>query len=185
MISACQLIGAKITLSSDEIAIMGTGGAIYPPDDVIDTGNSGIVLRFLTALGALSSHPIVLTGDHSIRTLRPMQPLLDALSTLGATAISTRHNGFAPIIVQGPIKGGITHVKGADSQHVSALLIAGVFCPEPLQIVVKDPGEKPWVALTFGFVKDLIFPIREPIYPLPSLWEKRLYRVSLYRSWRF
>lgn len=151
MIEACRLFGAKVTVDSRKLIIEGTSGQLSPPDDVIHAGNSGIVLRFCAAVGALLSFPVVITGDHSIRHQRPMQPLLDGLAQLNVSAHSTRHNGYAPIIIQGPLKGGKTVVEGQDSQHVSALLIASAFAEKPTEIEVKNPGELPWVALTLDW----------------------------------
>lgn len=151
MIDACRLFGANIEVNPALIKIQGTNGTISHAEDVINAGNSGIVLRFCTAIGALSTHPIVITGDHSIRHQRPMQPLIDGLSQLGVSAVSMRGDGYAPIIIQGPIKSGKTIVSGEDSQPVSALLIASAFAEGPTQIEVLSAGEKPWVALTLDW----------------------------------
>lgn len=151
MIDACRLFGASIDIFPDRLEIQGLNGTIRFAEDVIHAGNSGIVLRFCTAVGALSSHPIVVTGDHSIRHLRPIKPLLDGLSQLGASTSSLRGDHMAPVIVQGPIRSGLARISGEDSQPVSALLIAAAFAEGPFQIEVTNPGEKPWVALTLDW----------------------------------
>jgi 3-phosphoshikimate 1-carboxyvinyltransferase len=158
MISACRQIGATLNVHPSHIDITGISGQINGAEDIIQAGNSGLVLRFMTAIAALSSQPILLTGDLSIRSQRPMQPLLEALTQLGAKAISTKNNGFAPLIIQGPLKPGPTRILGEDSQFVSALLIAGAFCQGPLSIKVDNAGEKPWVALTLDWLKRLAIP---------------------------
>lgn len=155
MIQACRLWGARIDVSPFRIEIEGLGGKIGKTEDVIHAGNSGIVLRFCSALGALSSHPCVLTGDHSIRHQRPMEPLLKGLAQLGVKAISTRGDGYAPLIIQGPLKAGKVTIEGQDSQYVSALLIAASFADGPIEIEVINPGEKPWVALTLDWLDRL------------------------------
>lgn len=158
MIDACRHFGAGVTASSDTIEIKGLGGKIHCSEDVIHAGNSGIVLRFCTAVGALSSHPVVITGDHSIRHHRPMKALLDGLGQLGASAVSMRGDGYSPVIIQGPLKGGQAVISGEDSQPVSALLIAGAFADRPMELIVKNPGEKPWVALTLDWFDRLGIP---------------------------
>lgn len=155
MVAACRLLGARIVLTSNCLEITGIEGNIGKAEDVIQAGNSGIVLRFLCAIGALSSHPIVLTGDYSIRHQRPMATLLSGLNQLGAHAISTKNDGFAPIIVQGPIKGGRAIINGADSQPISALLIAGSLAKEPIELIVENPGEKPWITFTLKWLERL------------------------------
>lgn len=148
MIEACRHFGAKIEVSPKSIEIQGTNGMIPYAEDVINAGNSGIVLRFCTAIGALAKNPVVVTGDHSIRHQRPIMPLLEGLSQLGVSTSTMRGDGYAPVIVKGPLKSGIATIRGEDSQPVSALLIAAAFAEGPIELKVENPGEKPWVALT-------------------------------------
>ena len=151
MAEACRLFGAEVDFYSDRIEISGIGGKILGSEDVIHAGNSGIVLRFCSAIGALAKHPIVITGDRSIRYHRPMKPLLEGLSQLGVSTASMRGDGYAPIILKGPIRPGKAVLSGEDSQPVSALLIASAFAEGPIELEVHSPGEKPWVALTLDW----------------------------------
>lgn len=151
MIEACRLLGAKVDVTSKRLDIQGLAGSIHCAEDVIHAHNSGIVLRFCAALGALSSHPIVITGDHSIRYQRPIKPLLDGLKQLGVSAKTMRGDDHAPVIIQGPICSGKATINGEDSQPVSGLLIASAFAQGPVEITVKNPGEKPWVNLTLNW----------------------------------
>jgi len=155
MIEACRLLGAKIEVLPDHLRIEGTGGCVRQAEDVIHAGNSGIVLRFCSAIAALSSHPIVITGDFSIRHQRPMGPLIEGLQQLGVHAISTKGDGYAPLIIQGPLKPGPVHLMGEDSQYVSALLMAAAFAEGITELHVSNPGEKPWVALTLHWLQHL------------------------------
>lgn len=151
MIAACRLLGATVEVSANTLEIQGINGKISWTEDVINASNSGIVLRFCSAIGALAANPVVITGDHSIRHQRPMLPLLDGLGQLGVTATSMRGDGYAPIIIQGPIKPGKATISGEDSQPVSALLIAAAFAEGPIELHVRNPGELPWVALTLDW----------------------------------
>jgi 3-phosphoshikimate 1-carboxyvinyltransferase len=158
MIQACQNFGADIHVSSQKIEINGINGQFTHAKDVINAGNSGIVLRFCSALGALAHHPVVITGDHSIRYQRPMSPLLEGLTQLGVKTATMRNDGYAPVIIQGPIKNGKAVIHGTDSQPVSALLIAGAFADTPIEIDVLNPGELPWVGLTLNWFDRLGIP---------------------------
>lgn len=151
MIEACKLLGAKIETYPDRIEVDGLNGDIKQVEDVINAGNSGIVLRFISAIAALSSNYTVITGDHSIRHQRPVQSLMDALKELGALTVSTRGDGFAPIIIRGPMKKGSVTINGEDSQPVSALMIASAFLEGETTINVTNPGEKPWIQLTLNW----------------------------------
>lgn len=165
MIYACRLFGAIVKEFPDRIEVQGTDGNVAATEDVIHAGNSGIVLRFCTAVGALGHHPVVITGDHSIRHFRPMKSLISSLNQLGARVESMRGDFFAPIIIKGPLKGGKATLSGEDSQPVSALLIACAFAERPSEIIVHDPGEIPWVNLTLKWLNRLQIPYeREEAY---------------------
>jgi 3-phosphoshikimate 1-carboxyvinyltransferase len=155
MINACRLLGARIKVMPQILEIE---GGLSSAQDVIDAGNSGLVLRLIGAISALTSSYTIITGDHSIRHLRPAFPLLEGLSQLGAFAASSRGNGHAPLIIKGPLKGGKAVIDGEDSQPVSGLLIASAFAPIKTELFVKNPGEKPWVQLTLSWFDRLGIP---------------------------
>lgn len=154
-IQAARQFGAKVISTSTGLAIQGVAGYPRTPSNVIDAGNSGQVLRFAGALAALSEGYAVITGDDSIRSNRPIQPLLDGLKGLKAWAVSTQENGYAPFIVKGPLQAGRICLDGKDSQPVSALLMAAVFTEGETEIHVQQAGEKPWLALTLSWLDRL------------------------------
>jgi 3-phosphoshikimate 1-carboxyvinyltransferase len=151
MIKACQQLGASIKRTNSILEITGVAGKPRLPDDIIQAGNSGQVLRFVSAVAALMEGYTVITGDHSIRYNRPIKPLMDGLSQLGATCISTKNDDYAPLIVKGPIAPGTMHIQCEFSQPVSALLIACAFLKGKSTLIVKTPGQKPWIALTLDW----------------------------------
>ncbi len=153
MLQACRLFGAEIDAGPQRLTIRGVAGKPQTPTQIIDAGNSGQVLRFISALAALCDGYTVITGDESIRTNRPIQPLIDGLTGLGVFAVSTRGNGFAPVVVKGPLLGGETCLSGYDSQPVSGLLLAAAFAPNPTRLHVLNPGETPWIELTLDWLK--------------------------------
>lgn len=151
---ACQW-GAKVQPLATGLAITGVAGEPQTPQQVLDAGNSGQVLRFASALSALSKGYTVMTGDASIRSQRSIQPLLEGLRGLHTWAISTQENGYAPLVVKGPLQAGVTHLQGQDSQPVSALLMAAAFIEGRTEIHVNQAGEKPWLALTLNWLERL------------------------------
>ncbi|MGC9453271.1 MAG: 3-phosphoshikimate 1-carboxyvinyltransferase [Phycisphaerae bacterium] len=152
-VEALEMLGAEVDPKANNVwHVCGTGGQLKVPDDVIDCGNSGIILRFFMAVASLCEGYTVLTGDHSLRHLRLCQPLVDALNKLGAWAVCTKGDGHAPVVVRGRLRGGSTEIDGMDSQPVSALLTAASLADAPTEINVRRPGEKPWVALTLDWL---------------------------------
>ena len=155
MMAACQSFGAAVQQIEQTIVVEGIKGQLQGACDIIDAGNSGLILRFCAALSANGHRPVVITGDHSIKYLRPMKSLIEGMEQLGASAISIKGDQFAPLIVQGPLKHSYAIVDGEDSQFVSALLIAAAFAPHPITLKVQNAGEKPWVALTLDWFQRL------------------------------
>ena len=147
---AVEAFGGAVDRGSDgHLEATGFDGQPVVPDDVVDCANSGTTMRLVTAIAGLVDGTTVLTGDASLRS-RPQGPLLDALESLGATARSTRGNGQAPLVVDGPIAGGRVSLPGdVSSQYVSALLVAGAMTDRGVEIDLETPLKSaPYVAIT-------------------------------------
>ena len=152
MLNAIKLLGAKVEIFPNRLEIKGVGTRLVGADNVIDAGNSGQVLRFVGALAALIPTYTIITGDSSIRYHRSVAPLLSALSQLGVFAKSSRLNGYAPIIIKGPLCAKRAKLEGYDSQPVSGLIIASAFSTHPIELHVSHPGEKSWIDLTLHWL---------------------------------
>ncbi len=164
MLKACELLGARYRIEGTDVEIEGVNGNIPVVEDVVYAGNSGLILRFIAAIAGLCPNYTIITGDHSIRHLRPMKVLLSALNQLGVEAISARHDGMAPLIIKGHWKGGQATFSGEDSQYVSSLLIAGSFAAHPSEFVVQNPGEKPFVEMTLSWLRKFNIPYTNDNY---------------------
>jgi 3-phosphoshikimate 1-carboxyvinyltransferase len=155
MLAACRALGAKIEEQEDVLVIDGVAGRPTVPPQVIDVGNSGQVLRFGAAMACLLPFYSVFTGDESVCSIRPMNPLLEALTQLGAFAVSSKNDGHAPVIVRGKVKAGSVVMEGMDSQPVSAILMLAGFLSGVTSIEVKNPGEQPWIDLTLYWLEKM------------------------------
>ncbi|MHC4717017.1 MAG: 3-phosphoshikimate 1-carboxyvinyltransferase [Planctomycetota bacterium] len=186
-IEAMEMFGATVEpKGSDAWEVTGAGGKLTTPEDVINCGNSGIIFRFFTALAACCEGYTVLTGDDSIRHIRPCGPLLDALNALGAWGISTKGDGHAPVVVRGPLAGGAAEIDGADSQPVSALLIAGSLAQSPVELTVHNPGEKPWVGVTLHWLERCGVAVENEDfrrYRIPAAGRWGGFEVTIPRDW--
>jgi 3-phosphoshikimate 1-carboxyvinyltransferase len=145
---AVEAFGGSVA-GNEEWTVTGFGGRPSVPADVIDCGNSGTTIRLASAVAALADGTTVLTGDDSLRS-RPHGPLLSALRDLGARAESTRSNGQAPLVVEGPIGGGTVSLPGdVSSQFVTALLFAGAATEEGIDVELTTPLKSaPYVEIT-------------------------------------
>ncbi|MEM2320553.1 MAG: 3-phosphoshikimate 1-carboxyvinyltransferase [Candidatus Bathyarchaeia archaeon] len=149
-INACRMLGAEITVLGDGVIRVRGEPRPKTPDDVIDCGESGSTMRFITPVCALAEGISVLTGGESLRR-RPMAPLLDALGQLGVRCYSARGDGRPPIIVfGGGIRGGRAEIRGdVSSQFISGLLFATPMAQSDTHIYLLTPLEsKPYVDIT-------------------------------------
>lgn len=154
-INACRMLGAEVSwVNSEAIKVLGVPKP-KTPDNVIDCGESGSTIRFITPICALAGGISVLTGGESLRR-RPMGPLLEALGQLGVKCYSTRMNGCPPIVVfGGGIKGGRANIRGdISSQFISGLLFATPMAENDTDIILSTPLEsKPYIDITLDTLK--------------------------------
>lgn len=153
-IEGMRMFGAKYEKQGDDWLVEGVGKNITHPDNIIDCGNSGPLLRYFGIISAVFTDKyVVITGDESLRHNRLAKPVVDAVNQLGGWGITTKLDNHAPIIIKGKINGGKCLVDGAESQIVSALLIGCSLCKKDTEIFVTNVGEKPWVQLTIDWLK--------------------------------
>jgi 3-phosphoshikimate 1-carboxyvinyltransferase len=147
-------LGAEVKEKDNIWSVTGTGGCLKTPENVIDIGNSGTSLYIGLGLASLINGYTIFTGDAQIRR-RPVQGLLDSLNRLGAETVSTRQNGLPPVILKGPMKGGITEIEAVTSQYLTSLLIACAFAENKSVIHIRLLNEKPYVEMTLAWMDRL------------------------------
>jgi len=150
-INACKNFGVEIKDVGDDITVT-SASVLKLQSNTIDAANSGTTIRIATAISALANDKIVLTGDSSLKK-RPMQPLLDALESLGAKCSSS--NGNPPISVSGEIKGGEIKIPGnISSQFISALMITAPKLENGLILNIQGKlVSKPYIDATITMMK--------------------------------
>jgi len=150
-INACKNFGVEIKDVGDNITVT-SGSVLKLHSNTIDAANSGTTIRIAAAISALANDKIVLTGDSSLKK-RPMQPLLDALESLGAKCSSS--NGNPPISVSGEIKGGEVKIPGnISSQFISALMITAPKLENGLILNIQGKlVSKPYIDATITMMK--------------------------------
>lgn len=154
-------LGAKVEMSQDNRCwtVHGAGGNVHLPSNVVDVGNSGSVLYFLTPIAATFPGWSIFTGDESIRT-RPVRHLAQALEQLGATTHISRPEADAPpLLVQGPITAGRVVTDGRLSQYISGLMMAASRMEGQLEIQLTEPKEVPYLDMTRMWLASLGIPV--------------------------
>jgi 3-phosphoshikimate 1-carboxyvinyltransferase len=149
-IEACKKFGAEIEINDSTIIVKNPikFDKIVPE---INTENSGTTIR-IAGIASIFSNEITLTGDESLQK-RPMQPLLDALTSMGAKCEST--NGNPPIKIKGKINGGDVTIPGNfSSQFISALLISAPLTENGINLTIKDNlVSKPYLDATIATMR--------------------------------
>ena len=150
-INACRGFGVEVDEVENNVTIKNTIDETVQ-NSMINAENSGTTIRIAIAIAALSGGNTTLTGDDSLRK-RPMQPILDALETMGVKTES--NNGKPPIHINGKIQGKEICINGnISSQFISALLIIAPRLKEGLIINVEgELVSKPYVDLTIAIMK--------------------------------
>jgi len=150
-IEACKKFGAVIEVNDSDIIVKKSIKiGINVPE--INTENSGTTIRIAIGIASLFSEEIILTGDASLQK-RPMQPLLDALSSIGAKCSST--NGNPPIKIKGSIIGGDIRIPGnLSSQFISSLLISAPLTKNGINLTIEgDLVSKPYLDATIATMR--------------------------------
>jgi len=120
-------LGAIVERRAEEIVIRGVGMRnAQPPDQAIDVGNAGTLMRLLPGwLAFQQGASFTLDGDSSIRG-RPVDRVARPLELMGAR-VEARDGRYPPFTVHGASLRGITYeLPVASAQVKSCLLLAGL-----------------------------------------------------------
>jgi len=131
--SGGEPISTLLSESSDTVAMqtllreIGNKNSYSDSITEINVGNAGTVMRFLTAVLAVTSGKWLITGTERMQQ-RPVKPLTDALQSLGADMIFKGKPGYPPVIINGNplLKGGMVKLDASiSSQFISAMMMLG------------------------------------------------------------
>lgn len=139
MIECLQQLGCGIGLRAvgDRMVadVIGTGGDLTPGPMVLHAGLAGTTSRFITALATLGRGTYTIDGSPPLRS-RPMGPLHDALTAIGATIEPAETAGHLPVTVSGPLQlaDAVMMPGGVSSQYVTALMLIAPYVPGGLKL---------------------------------------------------
>lgn len=120
-------------------------GGLAPITDTINTGESGLATRLFTPIAALCDRRMTITGTGTMLR-RPICMMIDPLRNLG---VQVRSNGYLPITVQGPLRGGETDVEAyVSSQFLTGLLMSLPLAEGDTILHVEQPNSLPYLAVT-------------------------------------
>ncbi|MBI4646584.1 MAG: 3-phosphoshikimate 1-carboxyvinyltransferase [Bacteroidia bacterium] len=175
VINAIKNFGAKMLQKDDEVII--TGGRTLHSTS-INVGESGLAMRMLAPVAALNTQPVTITGMGSLLK-RPVGLIKTTLNELGVNCSAT--NGFLPITVKGPIRGGLANVDGSESsQFLTGLLMALPIIDNDSFLHVKSLTSKPYIDMTIDLLKHFGIEIHNSNYEFFFISGRQKYHACKY-----
>lgn len=118
-------------------------------------GNSGTVIRSLTAILSFKKNNIILTGENRIKK-RPIKHLVNALKIGGGKIIYLEKQGYPPLMIKGGFMGGKIKINcSLSSQFLTALLIMSPLAPKDTFIkIIGKLTSKTYINITLILIKN-------------------------------
>ncbi|MFV0331371.1 MAG: 3-phosphoshikimate 1-carboxyvinyltransferase [Dysgonomonas sp.] len=123
-------------------------------NNLIDVKAAGTSMRFLTALLAITPGEWIITGTERMQE-RPINILVEALTSLGARITYLGNIGYPPLKIKGTaLDGGEIYLSGdVSSQFISALLMIAPMMSKGLTIHLEgNIVSIPYIKLTLGMM---------------------------------
>lgn len=147
-ISVCRAMGVNFDILSDRLII---SGGLRLPKIPLDCGESGLSVRMFSAIAATLDGEVMLTGKGSLLN-RPMDIVEESLIPMGIRC--TTNQGQLPILVKGPMQGGIIKVDGSiSSQVITGMLIASPYAKRDTTLLVQNLQSQPYIDITLEVMK--------------------------------
>ncbi|MCB0309706.1 MAG: 3-phosphoshikimate 1-carboxyvinyltransferase [Bdellovibrionales bacterium] len=140
-------LGASLEHREGRLIILGGKQVL---NSRLDCGESGLCMRMVPAIAALQEQTFEVTGKPALLR-RPVSMLEAPLEQLGVKCKS--NDGFPPLSIRGPLKGGEIFVDGSiSSQFISGLLIALPLAKEDSVVFVSKLKSAPYLAMTLEII---------------------------------
>ena len=155
MAEALRAMGVSVHEPDVTTFVVEGTGKLAAPDKPLFLGNAGTATRFLTAALALGQGRYVIDGDQHMRK-RPIQPLVDALRSLGVDIEAP--TGCPPVTINATGRFATDRVvidAGLSSQYVSALLMAAPLAGSTflIELAGDSIGARGYIDLTVAAMR--------------------------------
>lgn len=159
LIRGLQTLGFSVEQANGKNPVLRFRGGI-PADRadgktrVLQCGNAGTAVRFLTALACLVPGEWIITGDEHMQR-RPIHSLVTTLRQCGAEVADT--DGCPPITIRGGMLRGSSCLLDAtkSSQYLTALLLTAPAFQEGLSVTLTSaPASASYLDLTKRVLRD-------------------------------
>ena len=141
-LSSLKSLGFEVEIDEAEkkVGIVGCNGTIPKKEATIHVGSAGTAARFLTAMLGCSDGCYQIDASEQMKK-RPMKPLFDLLSSMGAEITYLEKEGFLPIRIRGmaakeEVK--VTLDISKSTQFLSAMLLVSPMLKHGLFIEISS-----------------------------------------------
>jgi len=163
-------LGARV---EPEVKKMRITGSAEIKEKKLNCGESGLAIRMFSPVAALFDEEITITGSGSLKK-RPMFMIGDALNQLGVKCTTT--DGFLPLTIKGPIRGGLCEIDGSlSSQLLTGLLMSLPLADDDSRIKVRNLKSKPYIDMTLSVLRDFGITVINEDYKLFVIPGKQKY----------
>jgi 3-phosphoshikimate 1-carboxyvinyltransferase len=168
-------LGAVIEIKKDEVFIK---GGFAPNQDHVNCHESGLCLRMFTPIASLHNSLITINGSGSLLR-RPVGMVQDALLQLGVECKT--NNGFMPVTVKGPLRGGTAMIAGSiSSQLLTGLLMALPLVKSKSELMVDELKSKPYIDMTLRVLRAFGIEVENKNYEAFNIPGNQKYRARDY-----
>ncbi len=141
------------------VIITGRGTSLPKKEATINVGSAGTAARFLTAMLALSDGEYVIDASEQMKK-RPMQPLFEALTSMGAKFTYLENEGFLPVKVRGASWGTSKPAQevsidiSKSTQFLSALMMVAPGLEKGLRInITSEKTDGSYIRITANMMR--------------------------------
>lgn len=168
-------LGARVEPEAGQMKITGSWEL---KERKLNCGESGLAIRMFSPVAALFDEEITLTGAGSLKK-RPLNMIMDALSQFNVEC--TSNNGFLPLKIKGPLKGGKCEIDGSvSSQLLTGLLMALPLASRNSEIRVSNLKSRPYIDMTLQVLQSSGIKVTNDNYSLFTIEGMQEYLPGTY-----
>lgn len=178
-INVIQDLGAEVKAEADRIVVKSAGDVI-PISSEVNCGESGLCARMFAPIIALSGREVTLRVEGSLQK-RPLGMVQDALLYLGVDCDTQQ--GFAPMVIKGPIEPSELEVDGSiSSQLLTGLLIALTKAEGVSVVKVDSLKSKPYIDMTLDIINFFGGKVENNNYEVFTVHGEQIFPAKKYRA---
>lgn len=168
-------LGVKVEINGNRLLI-------HPNSNLksasLNIGESGLGIRLFSPVLALFDQSFTIEAEGTLQQ-RPMHLIENVLQSNGVNCTTT--NGFAPINIHGPLKGGEINFDASEgSQLLSGMLMALPKLKVDSELIVSNLKSKPYIDMTISLLKDFGIEIKHSDYTHFKITGNQQYKVDKY-----